>query len=207
MYWDAIGAEKGKKGCCCCCAEDITLANEKPHYWPNRNWIEKVGNEFDVVVDLNYRPSSSEGAGECTLEWWEGTDYPFVGPDDPWTRYRMVNVVPWCEARQGGPGACVTLENWFSQPRQCPGLTQIVLHDKPSYSVKDESNRPLTIRIESFFYIVVHSAPGCDCAASSVALRFKQIVVLDGGKPVRPPVIDPYTPAPPPGGRPVRLPQ
>ena len=170
---------------CCCCAEGIGIAFsidlDPPTIKENG-----VGTYFQLLVDLQLRPSAI--SGPCKLEYWEWST-PNAGerrPSNCWKdnyegeqEKTDKRTVAWCDlskpgdARPTGADWCEFVHPSEFSKKKCPSTYRIPLQDTPT--IRKEANNLRNL----YFHVVVKSNPECKCWNEEVVWEGCQFLELD----------------------------
>ena len=102
---------------CCTCVNSLQIKNISP-----LNNAPFVGNEFDVVAELENVVTTPQNAGSATLIWKEKSNRPPSFYDEPPNK--------WVDLADKFPGYHI-FDNWFQTKIPCPGAASINIHDAP----------------------------------------------------------------------------
>jgi len=154
-----------QRDACQCCVESVSISNVTRIDTPAR-----MGHNFDVNINLT--TPANTGAGQCTLQWFEKTNVPYMPTMVAGAWNDMFTLAP----------TSPTFGPWVNRATGCGLSIPVTIHDIPSLG--RTPGRTVSRTLE--FNIVVNSsatssADGCTDPSKSVTA--KQVLVMTGGAP------------------------
>ena len=158
----------------CCCVTDLSITNILRKTTTTSGGVTRqfMGHSFDVNISMAYtRAPSYALSGDCSLEWFEKTNVPYVAG-------MLVNQ--WQElTKLPALAASPTLAPWYNRQRPFSGTSNVTITDTPGLGVR--LGRTETRELE--IMVKVHSAPNCNCAISDKTVHLKQVLKMINGVP------------------------
>jgi hypothetical protein len=150
---------------CCGCVTSATIGNIQPYNDGNR-----FGHNFDFTIQMSFTAGAG-GTSDCTLEWWEKTNIPYLD---------IMSADTWIEL-YGPYSVSPTFDPWKNRVVPCPGggALTVTITDVPGLGIRPGRTARRTLQ----FRLVVKSGSGCACTDASQTATATQVLEIVNGVP------------------------